>query len=121
MTVHDTMQITRTSHSLFDQPRNTLALGYLANFAERIACVSEYTKQNLCNKYLMNESKTQTVYLANFLDSTPEEIRNLSEKYVLNVGTRNGRKNFYEWIKAVAPYLKTQPDLSIIVTGALTT
>ena len=47
-------------------------------------------------------------------------MQNLPEKYVLFVGNRNGRKNFYEWVKAVAPSLKNQPDLYIIVTGALT-
>lgn len=120
MTVHDTMQAAKLNHMLVDQSRDTMALGYLAHHAERIACVSEYTKKDLCNRYLIDEEKTQTVYLANFLDSHSEEMQNLPEKYVLFVGNRNGRKNFYEWVKAVAPSLKNQPDLYIIVTGALT-
>lgn len=120
MTVHDTMQIARGLHTFVDQPRDTMALGYLANHAEQVASVSNYTKNDLCNKYLVDPAKTQTVYLANFLNSDAEEIPDLPERYVLNVGTRNGRKNFYEWLKAIAPSLKNHPDIYVIITGALT-
>lgn len=120
MTVHDTMQISRGLHTFIDEPRDTLALGYLAKHAERVASVSEYTKNDLCKKYLVDRSKIQTVYLANFLNSEAEEIQDLPKKYILNVGTRNGRKNFLEWIKAVSPFLIKRPELYVIVTGALT-
>lgn len=121
MTVHDTMQIARGLHTFVDEPRDTMALGYLAHRAERIACVSNYTKQDLCNKYLIDPAKTQTVYLANFLDSDPEKMTDLPDQFILNVGIRNGRKNFFEWIKAVSPYLRNQPNLKVLVTGELNT
>jgi glycosyltransferase involved in cell wall biosynthesis len=120
MTVHDTMQIARGLHTLVDQPRDTMALGYLANHAERVATVSSYTKNDLCNQYMVEPAKTQTVHLANFLSSDAEMITDLPERYILNVGSRNGRKNFYAWIKAVASSLKNHPDLYVIITGALT-
>ncbi len=120
MTVHDTMQIIHGPHMLIDQPRDTMALGYLAERAERVACVSDHTKQDLCNKYMVDPAKTQTVYLANFLSSEPAEIPNLPERFILNVGPRTGRKNFFEWMKAVSPSLKDQTDTFILVTGELT-
>lgn len=121
MTVHDTMQTARGLHALVDQPRDTMALGYLAHYAKKVATVSEYTKSDLCNKYLVDPSKVKRVYLADFLGSATEKMDDLPEHFVLNVGNRNGRKNFYEWIKSVSPYLRNKPDLYVIVTNALTT
>lgn len=120
MTAHDTMEIARGSHVLIDEPRDTMGLGYLANQAERVACVSNHTKKDLCTKYMVDPSRVKTVYLANFLSVEAEDLQDLPDQYILNVGPRTGRKNFYEWIKAISTYLKNQPDLYILVTNSLT-
>lgn len=120
MTVHDTMKVLSGHHTFFDQPGDTSSLGYLAHHAARVICVSNYTKEDLCTKYDVNRDKTQTVYLANFLSSGSIEVPGLPESYILFVGSRNGRKNFFEWLKAVAPYLSNRPDVKVVVTEPLT-
>lgn len=120
MTVHDTMKAISGFHTFFDQPRDSGQPGYLAHLAERVVCVSDYTKNDLCAKYQLDPGKARTVYLANFLPQEAADIEHLPENYILFAGARNGRKNFYEWLKAVSPYLSEHPGLYVAVTGAVT-
>ncbi|MDZ7718941.1 MAG: glycosyltransferase family 1 protein [Balneolaceae bacterium] len=119
MTVHDTMQIARGNHTFVDQPRDTKALGFLADHAEIVVCNSNYTQNDLCNLYLTDREKTHTVYLANFLDTDPVPVEHLPERYILFLGSRLGRKNFWAWIRAISPFLHENPDLKVIVTGQI--
>jgi len=119
MTVHDTMQIARGNSTFIDQPHETNALGYLADRAQIMACDSDYTQSDLCDLFMLDKKKTKTVYLANFLNHAPANVQGLPHHYILFVGSRAGRKNFWPWLRAIAPCLRKNPELHVVVTGTL--
>lgn len=118
--VHDTMQIITAKHIFYNINGESEKLGYLSHRATKVLCVSDYTRSDLCNRFSVPREKAETVHLANFLPDTNALISGLPEEYILFAGSRNGRKNFFEWLKAVASYLRAHPQLKIVVTYPLT-
>lgn len=120
MTVHDTMQSVRGFHTYIEPVSQSTDLGFLAHMAKRVITVSEFTRNDLIERYYIEPEKTITVYLANFLNGEPEPVENLPDPYILFIGARKGRKNFHGWVKAVSSYLIGNPELNIVVSGSLT-
>ncbi|MBC2717621.1 MAG: glycosyltransferase family 4 protein [Desulfobacteraceae bacterium] len=121
MTAHDTMtwgaQIPYSYIDTRNQAMNKMA--YLANYADRIISVSNYTKNDLTNFYSIDEEKIKVIHLANFLEGPADESIVLPEKYILFVGERTGRKNFNFFFQSIVDLLKKVEDLSLVVTGQL--
>jgi glycosyltransferase involved in cell wall biosynthesis len=120
MTIHDTM-VGVNGKNLFLDPNNqyTLQMGYLAHKAKKIISISNHTTSDIEKRFLIEPDKIQTIYHTNFLPDETETIEQLPDEYLLFVGNRNGRKNFLGWIQAVAPFLKTNSHLQVLVTGKL--
>ena len=73
--------------------------------ADRIICISEYSRQGLLRFYAVDPAKTCVVYHGpNRLPRSPEDAENLRRharrKFVLYVGTRNFHKNFRVLLQA---------------------
>ncbi|MCC5908546.1 MAG: glycosyltransferase family 4 protein [Balneolaceae bacterium] len=121
MTVHDTMKGLGSNQIYFDFSHGDAErIGYLAHQSTKTLCVSDYTKADLCGRFSIPPEKTETVHLANFLPSSTSHIPGLPEQYLLFAGSRNGRKNFFDWFKAVASYLDENPLLKVVITYPLT-
>ncbi len=120
MTVHDTMKGLVGNHIFFDFFHDDAErIGYLAHQSTKTLCVSNYTKDDLCGRFSIPPEKTETVHLANFLLSSTSHIPGLPEQYLLFAGSRNGRKNFFDWFKSVASYLQVNPKLKVVTTYPL--
>jgi len=90
--------------------------------ATKILAISESTKKDLVNIFGIDEKKIIVTYLANSLRESSEisqqkDILKLPDQYILCVGHRNIYKNFYFFIQAITPLLKTKPDLFVVCTG----
>jgi glycosyltransferase involved in cell wall biosynthesis len=120
MTVHDTMRGFSANNVFFDFNQDDCErLGYLANQAKKVITVSDYTKSDLCSRYMVDPQKAETVYLANFLPAETAPIPDLPGQYILHAGSRYGRKNFFKWMKSVASYLHKNPQLKVVLTSPL--
>lgn len=121
MTIHDTM-VGVNGKYLFLDPNNqtSLQMGYLAHQAKQVISISNHTTKDLERRFLVETEKIHTIYHTNFLPDETEALDQIPDKYVLFVGNRNGRKNFLGWLQAVAPLLKTNKQLQVLVTGPLT-
>jgi glycosyltransferase involved in cell wall biosynthesis len=73
----------------------------ILNFADKIICISESTKNDLLKYYNIEEKKISVVYLG-----YPEKINYLKKifnlPYILFVGTRWKYKNFNKLLKAIS-------------------
>jgi glycosyltransferase involved in cell wall biosynthesis len=100
---------------------------YACNNADRIIAISEQTKADIVEFYKISPDKIDVVYQtchSNFKKSYTEEIKehirqkyDLPQRYLLNVGTIETRKNLNAIIQAM-PFM--QHDLPLVVVGRST-
>ncbi len=88
------------------------------NRCDHVICISEKTKSDLINILNIPEEKISVIYLGVSLDvGIPIEKK---DDYILYVGSRNGYKNFKNFIKAysINNYLKNRIKLYVFGGGA---
>lgn len=86
--------------------------------ANKIIAISENTKKDLVKIYKIPKEKIDVVYLGNPLEGVvPSKVEGLPEKYLLFVGNRTGYKNFKLFVKAIAPLLVKNDNLSLVCAG----
>lgn len=84
---------------------------YFFQNADRIICISEYTKHDVLSYYDVDPDILDVVYLGPPLlqdrgTMIPDNQVNLSyPQYILFVGMRSGHKNFYHFVEALRPIL----------------
>lgn len=99
---------------------------HACHVADKIIAISQQTKADIVKYFGIEEEKIEVVYQgchSVFQKSLPEEellrIRNkhtLPEKYILNVGTIEKRKNLLSLVKAIKPF----KDIKLVVIGKKT-
>lgn len=88
--------------------------------AQIIICISENTKKDLLDRYLLPEDKVKVNYLAAAINiniaygSEPVPSR----PYYLYVGGRSSYKNFDGLLSAFAKAVSVQPNLALCVVGS---
>ena len=92
---------------------------YLVEKATRIIAVSENTKKDLINIWGIDDNKIDVVYHGNSMINKPEnqKIKGIPNEYLLYVGSRHRYKNFNRFIKAIAPFLNSKPQLNLVCAG----
>ena len=86
--------------------------------ATKIIAISESTKNDILKIYPhIDSSKIEVVYLSCNINTSQITHLKLPEEYILFVGSRNNYKNFIFFINAVAPILKSKPDLFVVCAG----
>jgi glycosyltransferase involved in cell wall biosynthesis len=85
-----------------------------------ILAISGNTKNDLIQLYNVSPEKIEVVYLAASINkrmALPKEKLNLTERYLLYVGNRDFYKNFNNFLLAIEPLLKDNPELFLIAAG----
>lgn len=86
--------------------------------ATKIIAISESTKQDILKIYPhIDAAKIEVVYLSHSIKTTALVALDLPKNYILFVGNRSIYKNFIFFLKAVAPLLKSNPDLFVVAAG----
>lgn len=87
--------------------------------ATKIIAVSESTKRDLIDIFNIDKSKIVVVYHGNSmaLPLGSKMLKNTPSKYILFLGTRDGYKNFDKFVKAIAPLLRNDKELSVVCAG----
>ena len=88
--------------------------------ADTIIAISQNTKDDILKFYPhISASKIEVVYLSHSieLEGAVSTIPGLPEKYILFVGSRIDYKNFTFFIEAIAPLLKSVPELYVVCAG----
>lgn len=105
ITVHDMI------HELFPsyfsiKDKTTEYKKKLLERADKIICISETTKKDLCKLLHINNEKISVIHLGtSFSEILPKKIA-LPDRYLLFVGGRHGYKNFNLLIRSIATLLK---------------
>lgn len=91
-----------------------------AERADAIIAISETTKRDLI-RYCPDVDPTKIRVIYHGIDThTPakkDPVTGLPENYILFVGDRGGYKNFYLFMDACTEILKTNTELSVVLTG----
>lgn len=123
VTIHDLIFM-RFPHlySFFDKNIHFLKFKYAAQNARHIIAISEQTKRDIVDFLGVSEEKISVVYQGChkavkqiYTDEQKAEIRqkyNLPEKFILNVGAIEPRKNALEVVKAVKDI-----TISVVLVG----
>lgn len=88
-----------------------------------IIAISQYTKDMIVNQYGVPESKIRVIHLGpDFHDLPPKRDfpAALPKQYILYVGRRReiaDYKNYPFFVRAIAPLLRSSPDLFLLCTG----
>ena len=88
--------------------------------ADRVICISHNTKQDLLERYAVEESKIAVTYLASEIDDTISYgLQSVPERpYYLYVGSRASYKNFDGLLNAFARVVSLRPELALCVVGS---
>jgi glycosyltransferase involved in cell wall biosynthesis len=128
VTIHDLIfkRYPRNYKAIDRQIYNT-KFKYACKNADRIIAISEQTKADIVKFYKIKAEKIDVIYQtchANFKKQYPSEVKlhirqkyDLPERYLLNVGTIETRKNLNAIIQAL-PLMKN--DLPLVVIGRST-
>lgn len=97
---------------------------YACKYADRIIAISEKTKQDIVELYQIDPKQIDVVYQScddsfkTMADSKEKakvaQTYRLPEKYILNVGTIEGRKNLLQLVRALP---KVDPAYKLVVIG----
>lgn len=92
---------------------------YIVKRASKIITISESTKRDLIDIFNVDKSKVVMVYHGNSMAPPLRNkiLKDTPSKYILFVGTRDGYKNFDKFIKAIAPLLHDDKELSVVCVG----
>lgn len=126
VTIHDLIFMRYPElYSFFDRKIHYRKFKYAAQRAHRIIAISEQTKRDIVAFLGVPEEKIDVVYQGchkAFKEEYPAEEKervrrkyNLPERFVLNVGAIEPRKNALEVVKAVEPL-----DISVVLVGKQT-
>lgn len=88
--------------------------------ASKIIAVSENTKQDILDIFNIAPEKVEVIYHStHFSTFIPDENIKIKvpKRYLLYIGNRYNYKNFFVFIRSVAPILKKQADLFLICGG----
>ena len=125
VTIHDLIYLRYPSHyKWIDRCIYDFKSKYACKNSDRIVAISERTKQDIIELYKINEDKIEVIYQTcddSFKKLQSSELReslrgkyNLPEKYILNVGTIEARKNLLLIVKAMKDI---NPDYKLVVVG----
>jgi glycosyltransferase involved in cell wall biosynthesis len=125
VTIHDLIFLRRPQYyKLIDRLIYKFKSKYACANADRIIAISEKTKEDIVEIYHVNPSKIDVIYQScddsfKTLSSTAEKEKikekyKLPDKYILNVGTIEARKNLLLVIKSLP---KISDDFKLIVVG----
>lgn len=128
VTIHDLVALLFPSnHNKKAVLIEKMLLGRAVKKADKILAVSSNTKQDLIEKFQLDESKIEVVYASGSESfqqiEDPEMLENfrlktnLPEKFFLAVGTIEPRKNYPNLIKAFAEFSKKYPKYRLIIVG----
>ncbi|MDP3467444.1 MAG: glycosyltransferase family 1 protein [Daejeonella sp.] len=108
----------------FDRKIYEYKMRYAADHAAKIIAISETTKKDLINLFNVEQDRIEVIYQncdpvfrINITDTEKQRIRsayNLPEKYLLNVGTIETRKNSLLAVQAIR---KLDTDIQLIIIG----
>lgn len=125
VTIHDLIFL-RLPHcyKAIDRMIYNYKFRYACNHADRIIAVSECTKRDIVEYYHIDPTKISVIYqgCADMFreEATPEmkeevkAVYNLPEKYILNVGTLEERKNLFLIVKSL---LYLPKDVHVVAVG----
>ncbi|PZU86355.1 MAG: glycosyltransferase family 1 protein [Chryseobacterium sp.] len=86
--------------------------------ATKIIAVSNNTKKDILKFYpQIDPSKIEVIYHGSSIKIEPNVKVNLPPSYILYVGSRANYKNFKFLVKAIAPLLQANPNLSLLAAG----
>lgn len=89
----------------------------LAPLSSAIIAVSENTKQDIVRILDVPEEKVHVVYHGCSFPRMLQSKSLLKSPYILYVGDRYGYKNFKIFVRCVASFLKSHPEVSVVCTG----
>lgn len=125
VTIHDLIFLRYPHYYPFiDRKIYEFKFRYAANHADKVIAISEQTKRDIIHYFNMDEDRIEVIYqncnpIFQQVLSDKERLRirslyNLPEKYLLNVGTIETRKNLMLTVKA----LKELPsEIHLVVVG----
>jgi glycosyltransferase involved in cell wall biosynthesis len=128
VTIHDLIFLRWPQYYKFiDRSIYKLKSKYACKHADRIIAISERTKQDIVELYGTDPAKIDVIYQScddSFKSEVPSAEKNvvrekyqLPEKYLLNVGTIEARKNLLQLIKALPQIDSSYP---LVVVGKAT-
>jgi len=87
--------------------------------ADRVICVSDYTKKDLIERYGISEGKLTTIYHGSSLPSVDDndKLRPIKDPYLLYVGRRSGYKNFKAALEALSRLRDAFRDFKLVCFG----
>ncbi len=126
VTIHDLIFMRYPRYySFFDRKIHLWKFKKAAQSADQIIAISEQTKQDIIRYLNVPENKIDVIYQGchhAFKENQPEELIHktrekfsLPERFILNVGTIEERKNLLNIVKAV-----TTTDIPLVVVGRKT-
>lgn len=126
VTIHDLIFMRYPQlYSFFDRKIHFWKFRYAAQKADCVIAISEQTKQDIIKFLKINPEKIKVVYQGcadvfkeNFSSEEKKSVRkkfNLPEKFVLNVGTIEERKNALTIVKAIKDL-----DVKLVLVGRKT-
>ena len=126
VTIHDLIFVRYPQHySFFDRKIHLWKFKKAANTANKIIAISEQTKKDIIQYLKVPESKIEVIYQGchksfkeqqseEFVQETKQKF-NLPERFILNVGTIEERKNLLNIVKAIK-----DTEIPLVVVGRKT-
>ncbi|MEY8760087.1 glycosyltransferase family 4 protein [Chryseobacterium tongliaoense] len=126
VTIHDLIFVRYPQYySFFDRKIHLWKFRKAAQIADKIIAISEQTKRDIIQYLKVPENKIEVIYQGchqafkeqqseEFIHQTKEKF-NLPERFILNVGTIEDRKNLLNIVKAI-----TGTDIPLVVVGKKT-
>lgn len=126
VTIHDLIFVRYPQYySFFDRKIHLWKFKKAAHSADKIIAISEQTKRDIIQYLKVPESKIEVIYQGchqafkeqqseEFIQETKQKF-NLPERFILNVGTIEERKNLLNIVKAIK-----ETDIPLVVVGKKT-
>lgn len=126
VTIHDLIFVRYPQYySFFDRKIHLWKFKKAANTADKIIAISEQTKRDIIQYLKVPESKIEVIYQGchkafkeqqseEFIQQTKHKF-NLPERFILNVGTIEDRKNLLNIVKAIK-----DTEIPLVVVGKKT-
>ena len=90
----------------------------LSKKADLIICVSEVTKNELLERYDLEEEHVRVIHQGVVIPiNQPSKVGMDSDPYLLFVGHRNGYKNFMEFLIAFSLVRSKFPEMKLVIVG----
>jgi len=103
----------------YNQEKGYLPKKEILENVDYVICPSNKTKSDLINFYNINENKIKVIYMGihKFENIKLENIKRISDPYMLYVGDRKRYKNFNNLIKGLSFYKNILQDFKLICFG----